>query len=149
MDPVSIVGLIGSILSIADAVTKSISKLSDLKSRYHNAPLQITTLVGQLYIIRAAIEELQRWKLKDLDNEPRYYQLAAQIDTSLSCFVPLIAALEQYLDKLDISLQATTGGPTRQNKFLVAWNEADIALYLNLLDRQINALNLFLQAIHW
>lgn len=29
------------------------------------------------------------------------------------------------------------------------WNERDMAVYLSLIDRQINALNLFLQAIQW
>ncbi|KAH7323044.1 hypothetical protein B0I35DRAFT_426992 [Stachybotrys elegans] len=143
MDPVSIVGLVASIFSIGDMVTKSIRKLSDLRSRYRNAPLQLSTLIGQLYIIQAAVEELARWKSDDLSQNPRYHQLALQLDGSLDSFCPLITSLQKYLDDVDITSEI----PSTKGKIAYLWNENDIAIFLDLIDRQINALNLFLQAI--
>jgi hypothetical protein len=150
MDPVSIVGLIGSIISIADVVAKSIRKLSELRSRYHNAPFQITTLIGQLYIIQAAINELTRWKSDVLMRDPRYRQLALQLDASLGCFCPIIMSLQQYLDSLDVASASGIDSSTLPGKRIsYLWNERDLAVYLGLVDRQVNALNLFLQAIQW
>jgi hypothetical protein len=94
--------LIGSVFSISDVVAKSIRKLSDLRSRYHNAPFQITTLVGQLYIIQAEAGQLTQWKSSAFLNESRYLKLASQIEASLDSFGPLILALEKYLDKSEI-----------------------------------------------
>lgn len=149
MDPVSIVGLVGSIVSIADVLTKSIRKLSDLRSRYHNAPVQITTLIGHLYLIQSTIDELTRWKSRILVHDPRYRQLALQIDTSLDCFCPLITSLHQYLSELDVSSTSDLNSMNLRSRISYMWNERDMAVYINLIDRQANALSLFLQAIQW
>ncbi|VUC36686.1 unnamed protein product [Clonostachys rosea] len=147
MDPITIVGLIGSVVSIGDVVAKSIRKLSELRSRYHNAPFQITTLVGQLYIIQAAVGQLMQWKSSAFLNESRYLELASQIEASLDSFCPLILALEQYLDKFDAV--SDSDSLHMQDRLEFMWNEKDIDVYLNMVDRQVNALNLFLQAIQW
>jgi hypothetical protein len=149
MDPASIIGIIGSILSIADLISKSIAKLSRLRSTYHNTPLQVTMLIGQLHLIRAALDELEKWKKRGLDDGERYQQLVGHIESAMTCFCPLIESLQRYLDKLDASLEAELNLTTRQDKLLLMWNESDIAMYLTLADRQVNALNLLLQALQW
>ncbi|CAH0004408.1 unnamed protein product [Clonostachys byssicola] len=134
MDPIAIVGLIGSVVSIGDVVAKSIRKLSDLRSRYHHAPFQITTLVGQLYIIQAAVGQLTQWKSSTFLNESRYLELASQIEASLDSFCPLILALGKYLDKFEIVSDCDSSHT--QNKLQYMWNEKDIDVYLSLVDRQ-------------
>ncbi|CAH0018994.1 unnamed protein product [Clonostachys rhizophaga] len=134
MDPISIVGLIGSVVSIGDVVAKSIRKLSDLRSRYHNAPFQITTLVGQLYIIQAAVGQLTQWKSSAFLNESRYLELASQIEASLDSFCPLILALGKYLDKFETVSDCDSFHT--QNKLQYMWNEKDIYVYLSMVDRQ-------------
>jgi hypothetical protein len=146
MDPVSILGLVGTALSVAKAVTQTISQLSELRSRYRNVPMHLTTLLGQLYMVRAALDQISSWSSQDLWSNPRYQELAEQIDTSLDCFRPLILTLQQHLDELalpqDLDLSA-------RNKLTFLWNEADLLRFLSLLDCQVNALNLFLQAVQW
>lgn len=149
MDPVSVVGLVGSIISIADVVAKSIRKLSDLRTADRNAPLQVTTLIGQLYIIQAVIAELTRWKSTHSVNDPRYNHLATQIDKSLECFCPMITTLEQYLDNLEVFLISNNETPDLHDRLSYLWNERDVATYTTLVDRQVNALSLFLQAVQW
>jgi guanine nucleotide-binding protein G(i) subunit alpha len=146
MDPVSIIGIVGTALSVAKVVTHAILKLSELKSRYHNVPLQLSTLIGQLYIVRAALEQISSWSSEDLFSSPRYQELAAQIDTSLDCFCPLILTLQQHLEELDLPQDLDM---TVRSKVSFLWNEKDLMGYLGLLDCQVNALNLFLQAIQW
>ncbi|KAH9900459.1 hypothetical protein F4778DRAFT_739040 [Xylariomycetidae sp. FL2044] len=147
MDPVSIIGLIGSIVSIADVVAKSIHRLSELKSKYRNVSFQVTTLIGQLHIIQAAIGELNQWKSKVLAKDPRYHELATQVQMSLDCFCPLIMSLQQYLDDIDIASVADRGSSNLQGKLSYLWNEPQLAIFIDLVDRQVNALNLFLQAV--
>jgi guanine nucleotide-binding protein G(i) subunit alpha len=146
MEPVSIIGIVGTALSVAKVVTHAILKLSELKSRYRNVPLQLSTLIGQLYIVRAALEQISSWSSEDLFSSPRYQELAVQIDTSLDCFCPLILTLQQHLEELDLSHDLDM---TVRSKVSFLWNEKDLMGYLGLLDCQVNALNLFLQAIQW
>lgn len=139
MDPVSV-------LTVVKVVTAATAQLISLKSRYRNVPLQVSTLIGQLHIVQAALEQISAWTSKDLLSSPRYQHLAAQIEGSLDCFCPLILALQQHLDSLGSPDQS---GMTARSKMSFLWNEQDLVSYSNLLDRQANALNLFLQAVQW
>lgn len=146
MDPVSILSIVGAALSVATGVTKAIGTLSELKSRYRNIPLQLSTLIGQLYIVQAALEQISSWSSTDLFGRPRYRQLASQIGTSLDSFRPLMLALQHHLDEV-ASLKDIDMTVMKKVSFL--WNEQDLMAYSSLLDHQVNALTLFLQAIQW
>lgn len=56
-------------------------------------------------------------------------------------------ALGKYLDKFEAGSDCDSFHT--QNKLQYMWNEKDIDVYLNMVDRQVNVLNLFLQAIQW
>lgn len=146
MDPVSILSIVGAALSVANGVTKAIGMLSELKSRYRNVPLQLSTVIGQLYIVQAALDQISSWSSKDPFSDPRYQQLAAQIGTALDSFRPLISALQQHLDELKSHEGIAITGMKRVS-FL--WNEQELMAYSSLLDCQVNALSLFLQAVQW
>lgn len=146
MDPVSILSIVGAALSVANGVTKAIGMLSELKSRYRNVPLQLSTVIGQLYIVQAALDQISSWSSRDLFSNPRYQQLAAQIGTALDSFRPLISALQQHLDELNSHEGIAITGMKRVS-FL--WNEQELMAYSSLLDCQVNALSLFLQAVQW
>lgn len=146
MDPISILSIVGSALSVANRVAKTIGMLSELKSRYRNVPLQISTLIGQLYIVQAALEQVSSWSSSGLFSNARYQQLAAQIGTSLDSFRPLIMALQQHLDELESHEDITM---TAMKKISFLWNEQELMAYSSLLDCQVNALSLFLQAVQW
>ncbi|KAI0972155.1 hypothetical protein F4678DRAFT_471749 [Xylaria arbuscula] len=102
MDPASIVQIIGTAVSLGDVVVKCIAGLRMLKSKYHEAPLVISTIIGQLYMVQSALDQL----LND----------------------------------------ATDMTATQRLAFL--WGEQQTSEYSVLLDRQANALNLLLQAVH-
>ncbi|KAF2652377.1 hypothetical protein K491DRAFT_49640 [Lophiostoma macrostomum CBS 122681] len=144
MDPASVIGIVGTALTVAEMAMKIISKLSQLKARYRNVPLQISTLIGQLYIVKAALDQLSSWSSEDMWSRPRYQELALQLDTSLDCFCPLILTLQQHLDELDLPEDLDM---TARSKISFLWNEQDLMGFLKLLDCQVNALNLFLQAL--
>lgn len=92
MDPLSIVG---TALSIGNGVSKAIRTLTDLKSRCQNAPLQLTTLTGQLLIVQASLGHLKTQSSDEvLLSDPSNQHLTVQIATSLDYFGPVIAALQ-------------------------------------------------------
>lgn len=144
MDPISILSIVGSALSVASGVTKAIGTLSGLKFRYRDVPLQISTLIGQLYIVQADLEQVSSWSSSVLFSNARYQQLAAQIGTSLDSFRPLIMALQQHLDEVE-SYEDNTMAAMKKVSFL--WNEQELMAYSSLLDCQVNALSLFLQVV--
>lgn len=146
MDPISILSIVGAALSVANGVTKAIGMLSELKSRYRNVPLQLSTVIGQLYIVRAALDQISSLSSGDLFSDPRYQQLAAQIGTALDSFRPLISALQKHLDELGPYEGIAKAG---MEKASFLWNEQELMAYSSLLDCQVNALSLFLQAVQW
>jgi hypothetical protein len=147
MDPVSIIGLVGTAASFTDLIAKTISKLFSLKSTYDNAPLQISSLISQLSIIKTATEQLASRKLRRYGNDRRYRQLDLQLQQSLASFYPLMASLEECLGRMELATCYHSNMRSRQRKLLYLWNEPHIATCLALLDRHTNALNLLLQTI--
>ena len=146
MDPASIIGLVGSVLGIADVVTRSIKRLSTLRTKYQDAPFLVSNLIGQLCTVEAALDQLSVWTQEDLKSDPRYTHLASQVSNSLDCFGPLIVSLQKHLDQLD-DVGNTQLGVKQKMTFI--WNEKDLQEYVILLSHQINALTLLLQAIQW
>ncbi|KAI4602144.1 hypothetical protein KJ359_009381 [Pestalotiopsis sp. 9143b] len=58
MDPATIIQIIGTALSLGEVVVKSITKLSSIKARYQGAPMVDKTMIGQLYIVQSALDQL-------------------------------------------------------------------------------------------
>lgn len=129
MDPASIFQIVGTAISISEVVFRCINRLSVLKDKYQDAPMLLSTLIGQLYIIQAALDQLSAWNSQDLDRDPRYRHLALQMENSLDPFSPLIFTLQQQLDRHD-STEMTTKG-----KLLFLWSENEMTNYSVLLDR--------------
>lgn len=146
MDPVTIVQLVGTAVTLSDAVFKCIKRLHSLKAKYHDAPLVISTITGQLYMVQAALEQLKVWNRPEYERHPRYLQLAMQMDNFLECFSHVIFALANRLEDFQSDSSRTI---TVKQKLMFLWGEQETAEYSVLLDRQVNALNLLLQAVQW
>jgi hypothetical protein len=126
MDPISIIGLTGSLISIGEVITKSIKHLVDLHSRYQNASLAVTLLIGQLTTVKAALQEVLTW-----------------IKSSLEGITE-----DERVNLLVLNQKNANDLPVRGRlKFL--WDENEMGEFTNHLNNQINALNLLLTAIQW
>lgn len=147
MDPVSAISLIGSVLGVADIVTRSINKLSLLKTKYRQADLDVSALLGQLCTLQAALSQLAELRQSGyaagvaLSDE-----LANAFSNSLDGYGILVASLEESLEQLEIQGSGQLSG---KGKLSLLWNGQNIKDYIELLDRQVNALNLLLHAIQW
>ncbi|KAI1365484.1 hypothetical protein F5Y08DRAFT_303741 [Xylaria arbuscula] len=144
MDPATIVQIVGTAVSLGDVVIKCIAGLRTLKSKYHDAPLIISTIIGQLYMVQAALDQLAKWNRPERDRDPRYQQLAQQIDNSIDCFGPLVTSLEQRLKDFELTNENDI---TTTQRLAFLWNEQETSDFSVLLDRQVNAFNLLLQAV--
>lgn len=106
----------------------------------------VSTLIGQLYIVKTALDHLSLiYNSHKFNDYPRYHQLALQMNTALDSFGPLMLALQERLDKVYAEQEVLT--LKKKTQFL--WNENEMDYFLVLLDRQVNALNLLLQTIQW
>ena len=141
------VGIVGSIAGVLDIATRSISKLSLLRSRYRQANLFVSTLLGQLYTVQATLEQLKRLQQtigfhRALDSQ----ELRTAFEVSLEGCDVLLISLEEQLDQLS---KDEEGNLNSRSKLVFMWHDQEVKDYLDLLDRQINTLNLLLQATQW
>ena len=58
MDPVSIAGLV---LSIVTVIAKNVNALSTLQAKNRNADLSVFLLIGQLSTLKAALGQISEW----------------------------------------------------------------------------------------
>lgn len=146
MDPVTILQIVGTVVSLGDVVLRCVTRLSALKAQFHDAPIIITSMIGQLHIVRNAQEQLSPLRSPNFGHDPRYRQLASQVGNALDSFGPILLALSQHLDQFEgPGADQMTG--RRRMRFLSS--EKEMTNLSVLLDRQVNALNLLLQAIQW
>ncbi|KAI1179384.1 hypothetical protein F4777DRAFT_474181 [Nemania sp. FL0916] len=142
MDPVSIVQIVGTIVSLSDRVLKCISQLRALNAKYQGASGIIRAVTEQLSTVQVAIDLLKVWIMPGYDRDPRYLQLARQIGNSFDGLSQPILALEQQLEDFASN---TPENITAEQKIKFLWREKAIAEYSTLLNVQVNALNLLLQ----
>lgn len=145
MEAVSAIGLIGSVFSIADIITKSVTSLLDLQSKYKILDLKVTLLVGQLSTLKAAlghIADVMNGSLPLSGND----QFLNDLSTSLQGCETIIAALDSRL----CGLQTHEDGKlTTSGKVALLWDDSIMSDYLNILNNHINALHLLLTVLQW
>ncbi|KAF7536300.1 hypothetical protein G7054_g4637 [Neopestalotiopsis clavispora] len=144
MDPATMLQIIGTALSLGDIVVKSIVKLISIKARYQGAPILLSTMIAQLYIVKSALDQLGEFSNSEHSQHPRHQGLFQQVDSSLTSFGCLIFALEERLVQFEIT-EKTDMRAKERLAFL--WSEKNMSEYSMLLDRQVNALTLLLQAM--
>lgn len=146
MDPVSIIQIVGVVVSLGDVVVRCIAGLSSLRAKYHDAPIHITTMIGNLFIVQAAMNQLSVFRSPELSRSSRYQELASQMGNALDSFGPLMVKLDRELSRLN---RKDSSGRATRSRIAFLWSERAIFSFSEDLDRQVNALNLLLQAIHW
>ncbi|TGO22441.1 hypothetical protein BPAE_0168g00120 [Botrytis paeoniae] len=146
MDPVSVIGLTGSLLSIGKIITKSIRSLTTLQSKYKDASLMVSLLIGQLTTIRAALSEVSDWITTSLRGIVEHEQLVDDLKVSLGSILMLISILDDRISQLD---RNDLGDLNLRGKIKFLWDENEMGELDSYLNSQINALTLLLSSIQW
>lgn len=160
MDPISIIGLAGSIGGLIDITSRSIFALLDLRGRYSDFGFKITQIVGHLLTFKAALK-----KIKDLieighddilrKSETYVFpmndeQLVCDLNESIICCESLIKRRDDQLSQFQLASPSQSSGPSNvwtKVKFLL--EESDIDGYQVMLNNHINALNLLFTVTRW
>lgn len=145
MDPVSIIGLAGSVVGIVDIISKSINSLRDFQSKYHQADLIVDLSIVQLSTLRTALNQVTQW-IDEL-KIPQQHQFIEDLTISLQGCKVLVLLLDTRID--EFPKNESTGKLTSKGKIELLWEDSEMKEYQNLLNNQINALNLLLTAIQW
>ena len=146
MDPASVTALAGSVVGIVDVIGRSLSYLLDLQTKYRNANLTVSLLIGQLSTLKAALNQISEWITARLVGVPQHEQLVADLDISLEACKILILVLDNRISCLG---RGATSELRAVDKAQFLWEEKGMNDYLNHLNNQINALNLLLTALQW
>src|SRR5690349_18540885 len=103
MDPVSAIGLVGTVVGIVDVIGRSILSLNDLRKRLTEADLTVTLLIGQLNTVKAALNQVQSWMNESLLEDSNHYQLLLDLESSLNSCRLLIGLIDSQISKLEWS----------------------------------------------
>lgn len=145
MDPISAIGLVGSVFSIADVIAKSIKSLLDLQSKYKISDLKISLLVGQLTTLKAAFGHIGDL-MKDGLNFVEHKRFFDDICTSIQGCEAVIGALDSRL----AALQRNDNGDLAVfSKISLLWDESTMSDYFNMLNNQISGVHFLLSILQW
>ena len=145
MDPVSAIGLAGSIVGIIDVAARSISALRALQQRWKAADLTISLLISQLTTLRAALNQIKEWTSTSL-SPPYHYQLIMDLGTSLESCETLLLFIDGQLTQLDWDDSNTLSFESKIKAVLQDKTVRECATHLA---NQSTALNLLLTALNW
>ena len=150
MDPVSALGLVESVLAIANLVGGTLRRLSVLKPKYKQADFTVDLVVVQLCTIQAALTQLiDLQRLKHIDLRLAGTDITPPLSNSLNGCDSLVASLATQLGQLGQLEKQDNTRLTAKGKLSFLWHDQDIKEYLVLLDHHVNALKLLLQVVQW
>lgn len=148
MDPISALGLAGTLLKISGGVVSALQNLVKLQSKYRSSSLVVSLLIGQLTTLKAALNQITEWAGGSLVGIDLHEQFVTDVQVSLeSCHI-LILVLEQKIEKLGQE-QDDGRGLSIKGKVGFLFGEEGLNEFTNHLNNQVNALNLLLTAFHW
>lgn len=133
-------------MGIVDILAKSVNFLLNLQTKYKQADLTISLLIGQLSTLKAALNQISEWITSSLIAVSQHEQLVLDLTISIEGCKVLVSALDDRINSFERNA-AHTLNSLGKAQFL--WEEKGTANYLNYLSNQISALNLLLTALQW
>ncbi|KAF7871974.1 uncharacterized protein EAF02_009079 [Botrytis sinoallii] len=100
MDPVSIITLTGSVFNTRKVITSLITSLVTLKSKYKNASLIASLLIGQLTTIKTALNEVLLW------NESEIKELNNYLNSQVNALHLLLTAVQRHVSAISNTKQS-------------------------------------------
>ena len=145
MDPVSVLGLAGSIVGIVEVAARSISALRALQQRWKTADLTINILISQLTTLKAALSQIKEWISNSL-SAIQHYQLVMDLGASLESCDTLLLFIDGQLSHLNWN---DSNALDFDSKIKAVLQDKKVQECANHLANQSAALNLLLTALSW
>ena len=145
MDPISALGLAGSVVGLIDVAARSINALRALQRRWKAADLTINLLISQLTTLRAALNQIEEW-ITASPNANQHYQLIIDLGATLESCEILLLFIDGKLNELDWS---DSNNLSFESKIKIALQDTDVKECATHLANQSTALNLLLTVVNW
>ena len=145
MDPVSAVGLAGSVVGIIDVATRSIGALRALQQRWKTADLTISILKSQLTTLKAALGQIKDWISTSL-NANHHYQLVMDLGSALNSCETLLLFIDGQVSHLAWN---DNNALSLESKIKAVLQDKTVRECATHLANQSMALNLLLTALNW
>lgn len=147
MDPLSIVGLVGTLVPLCVRVTYA---LNNVKTNYSQSNMTISAIVSECSVIAAALTQIERIAKQDPDGlasrlDPNTSQLGASFELAMSGCSITLTVLNEEVQKLIGAEKVGFLGWRPRAKYI--WNEAGMKDLLATLRGQQSALHLLVAAI--
>ena len=139
-DPISIISLIESSMSLILQCGSTIKSLNDLAGKYKHAELTLSSITHEVDIIELAWERIKDW-FESYTNEAGDVGLLERLDKSLKCGTNVISALQDDL----LEYEPKKLGFIQRSK--LSWNEKALRDHQYRIRGQVQAMSLLLQVI--
>ena len=143
MDPVSIAGITATAFGIVDQLGKILVSLVQLSKKFNLVNSKISSLIGYISCLKAAIVEISRI-VEGLQEREHYGELVETLSTTLECTKFSIWFLDSKLDGLRLDKHGKMGVA---DKILTVFNSVEFNEYVTGLNSYVNALNLLLNTL--
>jgi hypothetical protein len=137
MDPLSILSIVGTSLSIAKVTITSIQHLYELKEKYSYVDLSVSGLLFKLQTITYSLATLERWAQDRGGTQHSNHDLVVQLEISIQSCTSVISCI-------DLKVKDASGKASVWEKIKHVWNEEVICGFERDLDSQMNALQLLI-----
>ena len=132
-----VIGGVSAVITVIGSLTNLAKGLNEIREKYSNAALNITSVAVQLSTIRAALEAIVAWRNIARSASQVSRQLDEDLATSLKCCAILITVLDTRLNESGYTI-----GMKAKVRYL--WLENVLLEYMSNLEGQVRALHLLL-----
>jgi hypothetical protein len=140
------VGLAAGISSVITIVSKTILSLNTARLKYSEADLSVELLVGQLYTVRTALNQVQAFVQESFVDDGQHEDFATDLFVAVEHCKLLVQHIDNQISRLEWlpGEHLQTAGKAR-----LLLEERILRDHMILLNNQISALNLCLTAFKW
>lgn len=141
------VGLVAAIGSAITIVSKTILSLNTARLKFSEADLTVELLVGQLYTVRTALNQVQAFvRESSISEDDQHEEFATDLCVAVEHCKLLVQHIDDQISRLDWLPGEHLQG---RGKTRLLLEERILRDNMMLLNNQISALNLCLTAFKW
>ena len=101
MEPISIIGLAGSVLGIVDIIGRTVSSLRTIQTKYETADLAASLVIAQLSTVKAALGQVMELANSEHFLKFHHQQLLDDLATVLEGCKTISLALEEKVNQFN------------------------------------------------
>ena len=141
------IGTLAAIVGIIDVTTRTISALTDIRTRFITANDNLDILLTHLITVRAALRQIHALiEEQSITSQDHNYQLVMDLDVAIKGCGLLVSWIDGQIANVEYDADNSLKFPSKL-KLLLNSKATDDCLVR--LDRQLNALNLLFTTFRW